>query len=74
MLHFPLQTSHVELYCRMGFQFVLESTSRVGILGMVFSLIQKNKQNQKNTEIYFTFPRSVEWIMFLPFPVCVQRE
>ena len=48
------------------------ASARVGILGMVFSLIQKKKK-KKPHEIHFTFPRSVEWIMFLPSPVCAAR-
>ena len=41
--------------------------------GVFFNQKKKNKQTKQN-EISFTFPPSVEWIMFLPSPVCVQRE
>ena len=62
----------------MGFQFVLDSIShKLGYFHNecpgwrswdgVFLLIPRNN-------VSFAFPYSVQWIVFLSSPVCVQRK
>ena len=79
---FPLQTSHVELYCRMGFQFVLDSISHT--LGSFHS--ECPGWHSRDHGVFFLIPRKkiftvvshVQYngsgFFFLSSPVCVQRE